>query len=51
MSLHQQANTAFPQWEMVSVFSKFYNDKDKAITKVMPNFNKSGFPFLKQNHP
>lgn len=36
----QQANTVFPRWEMVSVFSKFYNEKDKAITKVTLNFNK-----------
>lgn len=36
----QQANTDFPQWDVVSLFSKFYNDKDKAITKVTLNFNK-----------
>lgn len=36
----QRTKTDFPQWDMVSVFSKFYNDKDKAITKVTPNFNK-----------
>lgn len=33
-------------WDMVSVFSKFYNDKDKAITKVTLNFNKLRFQFL-----
>lgn len=38
--LLQQVNTDFPQWDTVSVFSKFYNDKDKAITKVTLNFNK-----------
>lgn len=36
----QQANSDFPPWDLVSVFSKFYNDKDKAITKVTLNFNK-----------
>ena len=35
----QQAHTDFPQWDVVSVFSKFCNDKDKAITKVTLTFN------------
>lgn len=42
----QWANTDFPHWDMVSVSSKFYNDKSKAIAEATLNFNIWRFRFL-----